>query len=327
MDYGGKFTDRGNKRSAWNNWVSLMFKYQYKQFKDITKIAKRWQDEKLIEDIRTFDQIIKKNVKEAIKEKSLKKQKVTKDNEILTKCILPLNMITDYLMGKSKIKRDSEIELLNAIEAYSYYPTPQKYSEKLYKIVNDEWGNDVKIIDIGAGTASLSLPFIKNGTYSKLTMIEMNKAFSKYLKCFENFDRNIKVIETDIFDIPSNKLKTDIIIMNPPFEKNLYLMFILKAIDIIISNNGYLLAIYVICPNTNIDDTYNEIKIPQAMMKKFIGLETTVNKDYFIDCLNGENQLVRQIDYLGVVSGFRSISKRGQPIEIKQKANMYRFYV
>lgn len=52
---GGKFTERNNKRTAYNNFVSQMCK---NGVKDLKQIGKLWQKEKLISKERTVKQIL-----------------------------------------------------------------------------------------------------------------------------------------------------------------------------------------------------------------------------------------------------------------------------
>lgn len=289
---GGKFTEKGSYRSAWNNFVHLMYKHQKEQYKTIKKMAKKWQDEKLIEDIRTFEEIF-----------------TQKETKKLNECLLPLTQINDYLFEHTRGKKYNSKgfnTLYNAMFAYSFYPTPEKTSKLIHDAVVKQ-GN-LNILDIGSGTGSLSIPFIKSGKYDKLTMVEMNPDFSSFLKCFEEYDENIKVIEKDIFSIKSDAFgKVNVIIMNPPFEKNLYLKFIIKALDILMSSNTAYPELYVICPTTAIKEY--EIKFPKSLINDTLKDKNIINKD-------PEDYEPMQIVNMGTVDGFMGISRRGDPIPL-----------
>jgi predicted RNA methylase len=264
--------------------------------------------------------------------------------DIIKECLEPINAIYSYLNSTSKhnlkkIGIEKFKELLQAVRAFSFYPTPQKYSEKIYNDVIKE-GNDAKIIDIGSGLGSLSLPFIKTGDFKNLVMIERNETFYNYLKCFERANNKIQVVQSDIFDIQSEAYDiADVIIMNPPFEKTLYLKFILKAIDILLVSNhkknemnkgSYIESLlYVICPSTGINAKNNEISFSKKLLsdtlkdKNFSSIIKEAIKDYN----NGENRLFQQIDDLGKVEGFRGLNKRGEPVNIGMTANLYKIIV
>jgi len=133
--------------------------------------------------------------------------------------------------------------LTNAIMAYDFYPTPEKYSEEIYKLETEHYGlNNSHILDVGCGLLSLSLPFIQNAVETtKIDLIEMNDDFYNIIKPLQS--KNINIINNDFFDIPTetfNKKGIDIILSNPPFAgtaggdrtKLLYLYFLKKILDI-----------------------------------------------------------------------------------------------
>jgi len=277
------------------------------------EIAGRWRDEKLIEEIRTIQEILENTVK---------------PND-LEKYIMPFKKINDFLFNHKRgqiLDNGKEIrKLLNAMEAYSFYPTPEKTCNELYEKISKEFGSDdISLLDIACGLGSLSMPFIKSGNYNSITMVEMNPDFCEYLKSYEQFDKKIKVIESDIFTIPSDKLKCNVIVMNPPFEKTLYLKFILKAIDIAYCNkkNGYIFDLYVICPDTYFKDLTN-IPFSKKMLKDFQKDSNIINNEIFAD-----GSLFRQIQDMGPVDGFMKLNRKSVPQPLGVRGiHLYNFFI
>lgn len=351
MTKGGKFTEKNGKRTAWNNYVSLLFKGN-KGIK-IQKIAQLWGLEKYDENENTAEKVVKDGkltsdeIKKLIEkyykqyEKKIVKKAssevvknvikpIEKDyrKELVNKYTIPFDVINNYLFNYRRGQKILEgyNELFNAMFAYSFYPTPLETCNKLYNEINHFYGNDLELIDIGSGIGSLSMPFIKSGNYKKITMIEMNPDFAKYLKYYKRIDENIKVIENDIFTIKSDKIKGNVIVMNPPFEGNLYLKFILKALDIGYSNKNRWSApydLYVICPNTNFKN--GNFIFPKKLVHEFVKDNNVVNKKLFT---SEDENAYSQVQDEGEVKGFMKLSKRGTPEPLKLSGiHLFHFFI
>ena len=229
----------------------------------------------------------------------------------------------------------------NAIGAYDFYPTPEIYSEKIYKLETTTYSLDnAHILDVGCGLLSLSLPFIKNAkSGTKIDLIEMNPAFNKIIKPLEN--KNINIYNDDFFDIPDETFfnkDIDIILSNPPFAgtaendrtKLLYFYFLKKIINIAMHQNVET-HIYFICPKTYFDSNSGQkqklkegdvFSMSNVLPKK---TEKDINKflNYnwtFYDDFSG------QVRFLGDVTGFRTLRK-GKPVDMKMIVGLFEFIV
>jgi predicted RNA methylase len=234
---------------------------------------------------------------------------------------------------KENLKSDRQSEafkkLLNAIEAYDYYPTPKEYGVKIYNEVLDMYKSGIKkinVLDIGCGLLSLSMPFIENNV--KTMLIEENKNWYNVIKPIENLS-NVSIVNNDFFDLQTDyyyNKNISVIIMNPPFAcpikdemrvNNAYLYFIIKAIDILLNNNTKSTReLYVICPKTYfIND--DELKMPNSLLKKAFKI---------LDIEDWTETFMPHISHLGDVSGFRTIRK-GMPVDMKLTVGLYRLTI
>jgi len=235
-----------------------------------------------------------------------------------------LNSATKYDIAKN---REQYRDLYEAIKGFDFYPTPPDVALHLYKKVIKTEGEDARILDIGSGLGALSIPFIKSGKFNKLFMVEINRSFQKYLKCFEAIE-GVKVAEENIFEIPSEKFNVDTIITNPPFDGTLYLKFILKAVDILLSSKDvrgkdlYLPTFYVICPSN-----FPSVSISKKTIVDFINDDNINNKWFFEDILQNGNfkvsDIFRQIDNLGDIKGFKGMNNRGNIVDIKVPISIF----
>ncbi len=112
-------------------------------------------------------------------------------------------------------------------------PTPSRVRETLFNWLKFELNNKV-VLDCFAGSGSLGFEAISRGA-KKVVLIEKNPISAK--KITDNItllaDQNIKVINNDIFKLTFNNIIFDLILLDPPFNKNL----IDKAVNFLININ------------------------------------------------------------------------------------------
>ena len=255
-----------------------------------------------------------------------KTQPTNKIEPIKGEITRPIEEINEYLFNHKRNSKTKYLQMLYGLQnGLNFYPTPVDTCNKIYNAVmkNDE---TPKILDIGAGIGSLSYPFIKSGNYKSINMVEISHELGEILKPFEQM-RDIKVINKDIFTIPSNSelLDCDYIIMNPPFNGNEYLRFILKACDILecfkITGRNYLKDIFVICPNSAFNG--HNFVFPKKMISDIMKDNNIINKEIFED---GDAYL--QVSDLGEVKGFKKLGKNGIPTDLPTKGiHLFNFMV
>lgn len=98
-------------------------------------------------------------------------------------------------------------------------PTTDMAKEALFNILNNlYYFNEVSIIDLFAGTGSISYEFASRGTKQ---IIAVDKDFNciKFInKTSEDFKMQIQTIKSDAFKfLEKTKLKTNIIFADPPY--------------------------------------------------------------------------------------------------------------
>jgi predicted RNA methylase len=238
------------------------------------------------------------------------------------------------------IEKNQELfeTLRNAIMAYDFYPTPEKYSEEIYKLETEHYGlNNSHILDVGCGLLSLSLPFIQNAVETtKIDLIEMNPAFYNIIKPLQG--NNINIINKNFFDIPTetfNKKGINIILSNPPFAGTaggdrttlLYYYFLKKILDIAMIQNTET-HIYFICPKTHFQSKNKWMKngdvidVSNVIPKK---TEKDINKFLNIKWMM-DNEFNGQCEYLHDITSFRTLRK-GKPVDLGLTVGLFRFSV
>lgn len=359
MQYeGGKFEDKAGYRSAWNNYVHILYDLQLvKTFKSASEY---WQREKKDTDLKTIKELIDdlrdtKRKKDDIaywntpekkqqrheahladvkyREDQMKGEVMRERIKEIHRLIKPLLDINEYLFDykrhqNRKIESNAFNDLFNAVKGYSFFPTPHQTCHELHDRIIKDYGDDADILDIASGTGNLSMPFLEYGDFKTLTMVELNPLMSNQLKKLEKFDDRVKVIHRDIFDIPSNEFKATTIIMNPPFEKNLYLKFILKACDIMICNRQLgrnAMPFYVICPKTGYKADWEDedkgtsegnITFPKTMLKEMISNKNIINKQLF-EVEEDDPYVLWRVMTLGEVKGFKTFARNGSVVDLK----------
>ena len=102
-------------------------------------------------------------------------------------------------------------------------PTTDMAKESLFNILNNNYYfDDITVLDLFAGTGSISFEFASRGT-EKITSVDQHFACINYInKTAENFDMPISTIKSDVFKfLQSTNLKFDIVFADPPYSFSL----------------------------------------------------------------------------------------------------------
>ncbi len=125
-------------------------------------------------------------------------------------------------------------------------PTTDMAKEALFNILNNlYYFNEVSIIDLFAGTGSISYEFASRGT-KQITAVDQNFNCIKFInKTSEDFKMQIQTIKSDAFKfLEKTKLKANIIFADPPYantEEQFSRIPILVFQNDLLEDNGLLI--------------------------------------------------------------------------------------
>jgi len=239
-----------------------------------------------------------------------------------------LQTIQDFFYGTKKVKLDQKLTdiILNLHRNADFFPTPPDVSEYIYKRVLDAYGSDpIYVLDMCAGLASLSLPFIENiRPKDKVYLEELSVDFYNFIKPLQT--SQIKVnIGNSLNETWTSGKGINTIVCNPPFSisfehkgkmytdfKQGYLFFLYKACKILseLTIRGEL---YFICPTTYFKD--GEFKIPKKT-KKMI-------EEYFNDTLEDDEDWYYQVELVKEITNFKTFDKYGKPKPFKATFGLF----
>ena len=290
-------------------------------------------------------QEIKKVLDETINEIEEREEERTapvpeKDIISVADCIEEITKIYSLIYGRSKPKSLMEAlsqnkqrnDLRDIILGSDFYPTPAKYGEIIYNDVRSLWG-EVEIdyiVDVGAGLASLTMPFILNPTnINNIVLIEKEEPLYNVLKCFNKLNK-VKVLKNDFFDINFDNFflsKTNTVILcNPPYRglldgkhrNNLWLYFVYSIINDITNIN--IQNAYFILPLASKyfynADTRKELKFNDEGANVYleIGKNDMKNITYSLfGEIDDEPTTIEYFKYITKVTGFKGLTKAGKP--------------
>jgi len=229
-----------------------------------------------------------------------------------------LQSIQDFFYSTKKVKLDQKLnDLILSLNRHAdFFPTPPDVSEYIYKRVLDAYGSDsIYVLDMCAGLASLSLPFIENiRSQDKVYLEELSLDFYNFIEPLQT--SQIKVNHGNSLDETWTSGKgINTIVCNPPYSisfmhkgkmhmdfKQGYLFFLYKACKIL-SELTYTGELYFICPTTYFKD--GEFKIPKKT-KKMI-------EEYFNDTLEDDEDWYHQAELVKEITNFKTFDKYGKP--------------
>jgi len=99
-------------------------------------------------------------------------------------------------------------------------PTTDMAKEALFNILNNTfYFDEISVIDLFAGTGSISYEFASRGT-KQITVVDQNFNCIKFInKTSEDFKMQIQTIKSDVFKfLEKTKLKSSIIFADPPYS-------------------------------------------------------------------------------------------------------------
>ena len=99
-------------------------------------------------------------------------------------------------------------------------PTTDMAKEALFNILNNRYYfDDIKVLDLFAGTGNISYEFASRGT-SQITAVDEHYGCIKFInETAESFDMAITAIKADVFKyLENSKQKFDIIFADPPYN-------------------------------------------------------------------------------------------------------------
>jgi len=99
-------------------------------------------------------------------------------------------------------------------------PTTDMAKEALFNILNNRYYFDeIKVIDLFAGTGNISYEFASRGT-KNITAVDAHYGCVKYINTVVNeFDFNITTLKSDVFKfLERTALKVDVIFADPPYD-------------------------------------------------------------------------------------------------------------
>ena len=98
-------------------------------------------------------------------------------------------------------------------------PTTDMAKEALFNIINNQYYfDDISVIDLFAGTGSISYEFASRGT-EQITAVDENFGCIKFInQTAEAFEMNIQTIKSDVYKfLEKSKLKATVIFADPPY--------------------------------------------------------------------------------------------------------------
>lgn len=99
-------------------------------------------------------------------------------------------------------------------------PTTDMAKEALFNILNNSfYFDDISVIDLFAGTGSISYEFASRGT-KQITAVDQDHGCIKFInKTAETFEMPIQTFKSDVFKFLENtKLKATVIFADPPYS-------------------------------------------------------------------------------------------------------------
>ncbi|RMZ51124.1 16S rRNA (guanine(966)-N(2))-methyltransferase RsmD [Flavobacteriaceae bacterium PRS1] len=99
-------------------------------------------------------------------------------------------------------------------------PTTDMAKEALFNILNNYfYFDDISVIDLFAGTGSISYEFSSRGT-KQITAVDQDYSCIKFInKTAEAFEMNIQTFKSDVFKfLEKTKLKATVIFADPPYS-------------------------------------------------------------------------------------------------------------
>lgn len=102
-------------------------------------------------------------------------------------------------------------------------PTTDMAKESLFNILNNQFYiEDIKVLDLFAGTGNISFEFASRGANS-ITAVDSHAGCIKYVsKINEELDFNIDIIRSDVFQYLKRTVdKFDVIFADPPYNLDL----------------------------------------------------------------------------------------------------------
>ncbi len=118
-------------------------------------------------------------------------------------------------------------------------PTTDMSKEALFNIVNNNfYFDEISVLDLFAGTGSISYEFASRGT-EKITCVDEDFGCIKFIiKTAEEFEMPIATIKSDVFKfLETTKLQSDVIFADPPYAFSLELF---SKIPELVFQNGLL---------------------------------------------------------------------------------------
>ncbi|RTK92075.1 MAG: 16S rRNA (guanine(966)-N(2))-methyltransferase RsmD [Rickettsiales bacterium] len=119
-----------------------------------------------------------------------------------------------------------------------YRPSTAKFREALFSILSsgqfqdDQLIENSKVLDLFAGTGSLSLEALSRGSQN-ITLIDNNKEALDLVNQFVqkiNCQDNVKTIVVDATNLPRTSQKYSLVFMDPPYHKD-YVAKTLASLD------------------------------------------------------------------------------------------------
>lgn len=102
-------------------------------------------------------------------------------------------------------------------------PTTDMSKEALFNILNNNiYFDEISVLDLFAGTGSISYEFASRGTES-ITCVDEDLGCIKFInKTAEEFEMNIQAIKSDVFKfLETTKLQANVIFADPPYAFSL----------------------------------------------------------------------------------------------------------
>ena len=99
-------------------------------------------------------------------------------------------------------------------------PTTDMAKESLFNILNNlYYFDEISVLDLFAGTGSISLEFSSRGTAS-IYAVDTNFNCIKFIqKISDEYEAGIQTIKSDVFKfLESSKLTSDVIFADPPYD-------------------------------------------------------------------------------------------------------------
>lgn len=102
-------------------------------------------------------------------------------------------------------------------------PTTDMAKEAIFNILNNNfYFDEISVLDLFAGTGSISFEFASRGTENITSVDEDLGCVQFIIKTAEEFKMTITTIKSDVFKfLETTKLKSDVVFADPPYAFNL----------------------------------------------------------------------------------------------------------